>query len=251
MFRTLRLLPLILALAPAVAAEPTQLPAEDAAEALLAALPAADRAAVLAGERVVTFAEQRMPNGKGATYLAVSLGVLPHAPQAVEGLLARTMAYPTWVTLSPTYKAVRVSGGRRVDCDVGKSSSKRARGTLTYDIEFADSMTTWRLISRKKALEPGSTLTWEVLALAGDETRSLVIHRQRGHLSGKGRLSNYLDSTDKQGRNRYWKDANKHARRLHWAMDAALTHPPGRDCKALYLDRYATEFNGGVPYWAN
>ena len=102
----------------------------------------------------------------------------------------------------------------------------------------------------RRSLESGSSVGWEAHAHPSREGQSIVVHRQRGELSGRGRLSNYLDSTDKQGRNRYWKDANKHARRLHWAMDAALSHPPGRDREALYLDRFAAEFNGGVPYWA-
>lgn len=252
MARTLTLALLALAVALPVRAVPLPSAGPGAGpRVLLEALSDEDRSAVLAGDRVITFDELRSPNGKGTTYVAVSLGVLAHSPRAVKGLLASPSDYPTWVTLSPTYKALRVDGGRRIACDIGKSSSKRARETLTYDVVLAGPVTTWSLTTRKHALAEGSTLSWEVLPVPGDENRSFVIHRQTGHLSGKGRMSNYLDSDDKQGTNRYWKDANKHARRLHWAMDAALTHPPGRDRKDVYLDRYAADFNGGVPYWAN
>lgn len=226
------------------------MPADDSAAGLLAALSAEDRDAVLRGDRVLTFAEERTPDGQGVNYRAISVGVLPHSPRAVRGLLEHTGAYAAWIPLSPTYKAVRVNGNRTVACDVGRSSARKARETLTYDVEHSGDGTTWWLASSKKALKSGSSLAWEIVPHPDDPERSLVIHRQTGRLSGKGRLSNYLDSTDKQGRNRYWKDANKHARRIHWAMDAALTHPPGRDREALYLDRYAAEFGGGLPYWA-
>jgi hypothetical protein len=247
-----RTLPLALLLATLTAtAHAVPLPSRNAdARALLAALPDADREAVLAGERVVTFEELRTANGRGVSYLAVSLAVLDHAPRPVRGLFTQATDYPTWIPLSPTYKEVRVAGGRRIACRIGKSTSRRARETLTYDVAFAGPVTTWSLTSKRHALLPGSTLAWEVVAIDGEPDRSLVIHRQSGHLSGKGRLSSYLDSSDKQGRNRYWKDANKHARRLHWAMDAALSHPPGQDREARYLDSYASEFGGAIPYWA-
>ena len=177
--------------------------------------------------------------------------MLPHPPETVRGLLRQVGAYPTWVRLSPTYKELRVVGTARIETGVGKSSSPRTRELLAYTVAHSDDGTTWTLSSDERALEAGSTLSWKVVPVPGEKPgRSLVVHRQEGRLSGRGRLSRYLDSDDKQGRNRYWKDANKHARRLHWAMDAALTHPPGGDREALYLDRYAMEFDGGTPYWA-
>ena len=45
-------------------------------------------------------------------------------------------------------------------------------------------------------------------------------------------------------------DANKHARRIHWALDAALRHPPGGEREALYLEHYVRDFGGRLPYWA-
>ncbi len=58
-----------------------------------------------------------------------------------------------------------------------------------------------------------------------------------------------LDRLTRNIRNRFWKDANKHARRTHWAFDAALAHPPGADRTSLYLTHYEREFND-LPYWA-
>lgn len=252
MARSLSPLPvLLLAFAAAAGAEPPPLPADESPASLLAALPAAEREAVLDERRVVTFAEERLDNGRGAIYRALSVGVLPHPPGTVRGLLRQVGGYPDWVRLSPTYKEVRVPGAARIETGVGKSSSPRTRETLAYTVAHSDRGTTWTLSSDERALEAGSQLAWEVVPLPGSEgRRSLVVHRQEGRLSGRGRLSKYLDSEDKHGRNRFWKDANKHARRLHWAMDAALTHPPGRDREARYLDRYAVEFDGGTPYWA-
>ena len=250
MVRTATALLALLALAAPSKAEPPALPSSETPEALLAALPEAERAEVLERRGVVTFAEVRSENGRGATYLAVSVGVLPHPPELVRGLLRQVNAYPTWVRLSPTYKEVRIVGASRIETGVGKSSAQRTRQMLSYTVSHSATGTTWTLASDERALEAGSTLSWEVQPLPGDPKSSLVIHRQEGRLSGRGRLSNYLDSDDKSGRNRYWKDANKHARRLHWAMDAALLHPPGREREAVYLDRYAMEFDGGAPYWA-
>ena len=86
------------------------------------------------------------------------------------------------------------------------------------------------------ALLSGQALTAGELAREAGVTQQTASHHI-ARLEAAG-----LVVPRKQGRNRYWKDANKHARRLHWAMDAALTHAPGRDREALYLDRYAMEF---------
>jgi hypothetical protein len=77
----------------------------------------------------------------------------------------------------------------------------------------------------------------------------LVAHRQVG-LMPAGRMLKYLSSEDSEGRNRWWKDCNRHARRLHWAIDAAASEPPGREREGAYVAHYQREFRGKAPSWA-
>ena len=77
-----------------------------------------------------------------------------------------------------------------------------------------------------------------------------MLHEYNVFLPSSGRMTKYMTSDDKKGRNHFWRDASKHARRLHWALDAAIRYPPGEDRAQAYLDDYQREFGGSIPYWA-
>jgi hypothetical protein len=202
------------------------------------------------GGRVVTFGEARVETGGRVEMSAVSVGTLRLAPDAVRSLLAQVSGYPSWLVLQPSYKRVRVQGTSRLIAEVGSAESAKAKRTMIYEVEIAGSVTTWRVVDSGSPLEPDSSVSYEVVAHPALEGACLVIHRQLGLLPDSGRMTKYLSSDDDRGRNRWWKDSNRHARRIHWAFDAALRAPAGKDRQQLYLEHYQREFGAAIPYWA-
>jgi hypothetical protein len=201
-------------------------------------------------ERVVTLEERETPTAEGVRIDALSVGVLSHPPEIALGVLRSVASYPEWLVLNPTYKEVRVHGADRMTVEIGKSDSPRAQRTLTYDVAAGASSVTWTVTASSSPVKPGSTITYEVAPHPTRPQVSVVVHRQVVLLPDEGRLTRYLTSDDDEGRNRYWKDANKHSRRTHWAVDAAIRHPAGRERRQLYLEHYQREFSGSLPYWA-
>lgn len=247
----------LLLVAPAASATsdlPARLPPAppDAADplALHAALGGAALDLVEGQERILTFAPDRRERPGEIWLQAASVGVLPHPPERVRELLAATSEMREWLPLNPNYKAVLLAGSARVRCEVGSSSRRKARDVLTYAVESDETGVTWRLLSATSPLLPGSSVRFQVAPHPTRPGESLVSHVQVTGLPERGRLTRYLLSDDDNGRNRFWKDSLKHARRTHWALDAALSHPPGEGRAAAYLDHYAREFGASRPYWA-
>lgn len=230
-------------------AAPPPLPGTHDAAALHAALPPAMRATVDGDLRVVTFAHASSP-AKGRTELVgISVGTLMHPPESVRAVLLALNAYPDWLGLHPSYKTVRVEGQSRLVAGVGSAGAPKAKRQMIYTVEPADAGVRWTVVDSGTQLEPGSLVELTVAphpVLAG---ASLVVHRQVG-LVPPGRMLKYLSSIDKKGRNRWWADCNRHARRLHWAIDAVLSESAPAERRGVYIGHFQREFHGEVPYWA-
>jgi hypothetical protein len=226
------------------------LPADRSPVALLRSLQPDLRERVETSSLVVTFEHVREQRRSALRLSTWSIAVLPLPADSVRGLLARASAYPAWVTLNPSYKNVRVRGAARITCEVGKSDSPRTKDRLEYEVQSDASGTRWLLRETPSPFQPDSFVAWEVVDHPTRKDSCVILHRQEGLLPLKGKLSKYLDSSDKKNRSRFWKDANKQARRFHWAFLAALSYPPGKDRKAAYLDDYQRDSGGRLPYWA-
>lgn len=225
------------------------LPADESPAGLYAALGEADRKLVDDGMKVVTF-DERVREAKGRTeLLGVSIGTLRQPPDAVRSVLASLNDYPTWLKLHPSYKLVRTEGSSRLIAGIGSSDAPKSKRTMTYTVETTPTGARWVVVDSGTPLLAGSSLTFEVMPHPSIEGASLVVHRQVGFLDG-GRMLKYLASDDSKGQNRWWKDSNRHARRLQWALDAAITDPPGSERERAYIAHYQREFRGKVPYWA-
>ncbi|MEM7248494.1 MAG: hypothetical protein AAF533_24390 [Acidobacteriota bacterium] len=230
-------------------AAPVPAPVRQDSPTLLAAIPDDQRADFFAGKRVYTFAPlERSDEPKGLILESLSLVVSPKSPASFTKLLRAVESYPEWVSLSPTYKHVRVRGTDAISCETGRSSSPKAQRILPYRVSHADDVLAWTLETNGTPIKAGSSVSFEVRP-GPDGQGTLLLHRQSVRLPSRGRLTKYLRSHDKKGRHRFWKDVDKHARRMHWAMVAALVHPAGTDRQALYVEHYQRDF-GGVPWWA-
>lgn len=234
----------------AAAPEPPALPAATDALGLRESLGPEARAALDDAQGVVTFGQVEKDAGDGVELLAVSLGTLRVPPEGLRALLAKIGDYPTWVTLQPSYKRVRIQGASRMIADVGSAESPKAKRTMTYDVETSGATTTWRVVESRTSLRRGSSVSFEIAPHPSLADASLIVHRQLGLLPKGDRMTSYLAADDDKGRDRWWKDANRHARRLHWAMDAALRFPPGGDRNGHYVENYQREFMGKIPWWA-
>jgi hypothetical protein len=229
--------------------EPLALPDATDAASLYGALDELRRGQV-DDDRVVTFAEREQRIADGVELSAVSLGALDAPPSAVVSVLGDVRGYPSWLTLHPSYKSVRVEGASRMSCAIGSADAPKAKRTMVYDVEVREDGARWRVVDSGTPLQAGSYLELVVSPHPTVPGASLVVHRQVGFVPDQGRMTKYLTSDDDNGTNRWWKDSNRHARRLHWAIDAAIRNPPGRDRKAAYAASYQREFRGKVPWWA-
>jgi hypothetical protein len=232
-----------------LAAAPPALPSSLAPADLYATLTEAQRATVDKDQRVVTFAE-RIGKGDGATRLeGVSIGMMREEPATIVALLAALDGYPDWLRMQPSYKSVRLEGRSRLVCGIGSTDSTKAKRQMTYDVTPRADGVTWTVVDSGTPLQRGSFLELIVAPHPTIPGASLVVHHQVG-LVPAGRMLNYLASDDKEGRNRWWKDCNRHARRLHWAIDAAVANPPGEQRRSAYVASYQREFRGKSPVWA-
>jgi len=209
------------------APEPHALPAATDAASLYGALEDWERLVLDEEMRVITFGERIEEKPDRVEMLAVSIGTLRQPPEAVLSALHAVNGYPDWVTLQPSYKTVEIVGASRMRCGVGDAASPKPKRVMTYEITPSASGVEWRVLDSGTQIEPDSTITLEVAAHPKMPGASLVVHRQFGLLPDEGRLQKYLASDDTEGRNRWWKDSNRHARRLHWAIEAALEWPRG------------------------
>jgi hypothetical protein len=232
------------------APEPHALPAATDAASLYGALEDWERQVLDEEMRVITFGERIEEKPDRIEMLAISIGTLRQPPEAVLSALHAVNDYPDWVTLHPSYKTVEIVGASRMRCGVGDASSPKPKRVMTYEITPSASGVEWRVLDSGTQIEPDSSLVFEVAPHPKIPGASLVVHRQFGLLPDEGRLQKYLASDDKEGRNRWWKDSNRHAKRLHWAIDAALAWPPGAERKKAYVESYQREFGGKLPYWA-
>ena len=232
-----------------LAASPPILPATITPSALHAALTDAQRATVDRDMRVVTFAETTRRRGDVTEMEGVSLGMLPQPADAVISLLAALSDYPGWLTLQPSYKTVRLEGRSRLVVGIGSADAPKAKRQMIYDVEPSAGGATWTVVESGSPLLPGSLLQLMVEPHPTIPGACLVVHRQLG-LMPSGRMLKYLCSDDSEGRNRWWKDCNRHARRLHWALDAAASQPPGEERRGAYVAHYQREFHGKAPPWA-
>lgn len=231
-----------------LAAAPPELPASASPEALHAALSPSQRATVDRDQRVVTFAHRIRKRGSTTELVGVSLGALPHPPEVVRRLLSDVAGLPDWIRLQPSYKTARVDGSR-LTAGIGSASEPKAKRTMIYEIEPTAQGALWTVVDSGTPLEAGSTLEFVVVPHPSMPGASLVVHEQTG-LVPQGRMLKYMTSDDKEGRNRWWKDCNRHARRLHWAMEAACSQPPGDERRRAYVGHFQREFGGKVPFWA-
>ncbi len=226
------------------------LPDSLAPAALHAALSDAERAVLDRGLRLVTFEQQISERGGRTRLHAVSLGTLLQPPAAVRSVLAEVGGYPDWVILHPSYKSVRVQGKTRMTAEIGSADARKAKRTMVYAIAPDDEGARWTVVESGSPLQPGSSIEFIVAPHPVIPDASLVAHVQTG-LLGPGRMLRYLSAEDSDGRNRWWKDSNRHARRIHWAIDAAVTQPPGRERQHVYIGHFQREFGGKVPVWAD
>lgn len=233
------------------APEPPPLPAATDARGIYDALDPESRARVDVEQRVVTFAEQRCEVPDRVEMLAVSIGMLRVSPDSVISLLEKISGYPAWLLLQPSYKRARIQGSSRLIADVGSADSPKAKRTMSYDVSSNGAITTWLVADSGTALQPGSFVSFEVIPHPTIEGASLVVHRQFGILPLSGRMTKYLGDDDDKGQNHWWKDASRHAQRIHWAFDAAIRFPPGTDRSSLYVEHHQREFNGKAPYWVS
>jgi hypothetical protein len=157
--------------------------------------------------------------------------------------------YPTWVALNPNYKTITPEGASKFRAGAGSADAQRAKRSFVYDVDVSDTTVTWRIVDSTLPFGQGSFLSYEVVPHPTLEGASLVVHRQVGLLPASGRVTKYLTSDDSKGVNRWWKDSTRHAKRTHWAIDAAISSPPGDERKATYLASYQREFRE-LPFWA-
>ena len=231
------------------APEPPAMPAAKGALAVYQSLDEATRSAVDGG-KVLTFGERHTTVGDHTELLCESVGVLQDSPESVKALLANVEDYPTWLTLQPSYKTVRVVGADRVSCEIGAPESPKPKRTLVYQVAQSGETTTWSVVDSTTPLHDDSHLSFEVVPHPTIAGACIVLHQQLGLLPASGRMVKYLESDDSKGQNRWWKDSMRHARRVHWAFDAAVRHPPGQERKATYIEHFQREFNGELPWWA-
>lgn len=227
---------------------PPPLPPDRSPLALHAALSPAQRLALESDRKVITFAHRMSRQGDSTMLTGISLGMLPHPPDAVRALLADVGAYPDWLRLQPSYKSVRADGNRIV-AGIGSANAPKTKRQMIYDIEPTPAGVLWTVVDSGSPLEPGSTLEYFVAAHPTVPGASLVVHEQVGLLP-PGRMLKYLSSDDSNGRNRWWKDSNRHARRVHWAFEVAASEPPGDERRRAYIAHFQREFGGKVPIWA-
>ena len=178
-----------------------------------------------------------------------SLGVLPVPPERVLPVLRAVGESPDWVTLSPTYKRIEVGGGNRFTAAIGKSDRHKAHSRLPYRVESGSDHIRWVLLEAQRGLLAGSFLEFTWTPHPDGSGRTLLLHTQVAHVS-PGRGLHYLRKPDDQGRPRGWKDARKHAKRLHWALAAHLMEASPIKKRARYVSDYRREFGGRTPFWA-
>jgi hypothetical protein len=231
-----------------LAAAPPPLPAALDPLSLHAALTPAQRATVDEEQRVVTFAQRITRRGDLTELEGVSIGTMRQPPSAVVQVLSSVEGYADWLRLQPSYKSVRVEGTRLL-AGIGSADEPKVKRQMRYDVVPGPSGVTWTVTESGTPLQPGSVLELSVVAHPTVPGASLVAHRQVGLLP-QGRMLKYLGSEDKEGRNRWWKDSNRHARRLHWAIDAACAQPPGTERVSVYVAHHQREFRGKSPSWS-
>lgn len=120
---------------------------------------------------------------------------------------------------------------------------------MIYDVEPTAEGALWTVVDSGTPLKRGSTLESFVAAPPSIPVASLVVHEQVGLLP-PGRMLKDLSSDDEHDHNRWWKDSDRHARRLHWGFDAAASQPPGDQRRRAYLGHFQRELGGKLPYWA-
>lgn len=195
------------------------------------------------------------PRGKTRALVVETIGRIDAPPEAVGGVLRDFRGYPAWLTLNPSYKAVRVEAGPVLVCSLGRADRAEARGDLRYNVRSTggdrEGSVTWFLLEGVMGQGAGSSLelSWEPHPVAKGTT---LLLQKETVLTDSGLALRYMRKEKDPGRTRYWKDARNHARRTHWAVAARAERPgaPEGEVKARYLEHYRREFGGKEPWWS-
>jgi len=207
--------------------------------------------AVSGGGRVHVFAEESRKDDGTLVLRVQSLGVLDVPISEALAVFGDPDRYPEWVVLSPSYKTVRVLSGNRFRAGLGKSDRDEVKTEALYSVTTGGDAggmwaAQWTFEEKVRAFQAGSFLDYTLQAHPTDPGRTLVLHTQETRV--KGFLARrYLTGKTDSGRTRHWKDAGKHARRIHWAaaVAAAGIRDPGR-AREAYARHYEREF-GHLP----
>ena len=176
--------------------------------------------------------------------------MLAHVEQDISDRIAdlpRGLEYPQ--VIAPSQDAPRPAEDpvRRAGQPCCNSLHPAPQGVLRS--RFDDPTEFIEVPSATQPLERGSYNSFQVVAHPTIAGASLVVYRQQAVVPLKGKMTKALRTDDKSGRNSFWKDADRHAHRIHWALDAVLTEPPGAGRRAMYIANYQRWFQT-VPYWA-